>query len=108
MLFLDAGGAERRRSEGYLPRKEFFAELHHGVARMLVVRKRWAEAARVYDDIVAKFPDTTAAAEATYWAGVSRFSQSHDHAALSAVAAQLEGHYQDTVWALKASIWGQH
>jgi TolA-binding protein len=108
VLFLDAAGVERRRTEGYLPREEFFAELHHGVARLLVVRKRWGEAARVYDDIVTKFPNTTAAAEATYWGAVSRFSQSHDHTALGAVAAQLERHYPRTVWALKASIWGQH
>jgi hypothetical protein len=105
VLFLDSATVERRRSEGYLPRQEFFAELHHGVARLLFLRKRWPETIRAYDEIVSRFGDTAAAAEAMYWAGVSRYSQSHDHHVLGELAAQFERQHQHTLWARKASIW---
>jgi outer membrane protein assembly factor BamD (BamD/ComL family) len=105
VLILDPSGAERRRSEGYVPREEFFAELHLGLARVAFMRKDWAEAERLYGEVVARFPNTTGAAEAVYWRGVSRYKGTSDHTSLPAVAAEFERHYQQSPWAVKASIW---
>jgi outer membrane protein assembly factor BamD (BamD/ComL family) len=105
VLILDSSGVERRRSEGYLPREEFFAELHLGLGRAAFMRKQWAEAERFYGDVIERFPQTNGAAEAVYWRGVSRYKRTNDHMELAAVAAEFERKYQDTPWAKKASVW---
>jgi TolA-binding protein len=105
VLVLDPSGVERRRSEGYLPRDEFFAELHLGLGRAAFMRKQWADAERFYGEVIERFPQTTGAAEAVYWRGVSRYKRTNDHTELPAVAAQFDRQYQDTAWAKKASIW---
>jgi hypothetical protein len=105
VVILDPSGTERRRSEGYLPRDEFFAELHLGLARVAVMRKQWADAERFYEAVIERFPQTNAAPEAVYWRGVCRYKRTNDHRELPAVAAQFERQYQETLWAKKASIW---
>jgi hypothetical protein len=105
-LFLDSDGTERRRSEGYLPRDEFFAELHLGHARVHFMRKEWAEAEQVYDQIVSRFTRTQAAAEAAYWRGVCRYKRTNDHKALHEVPSAFKrGGVDGGIWARKASIW---
>ena len=105
VLILDPSGAERRRSEGYLPREEFFAELHLGLARLAFMRKDWAEAERLYGEVIERLPQAIGAAEAVYWRGVSRYKRTNDHTGLPAVAAELDRQYQQSLWATKASVW---
>lgn len=107
VLFLDSSGVERRRSEGYLPRDEFSAEVHHGEARVQFMRKRWADAERLYSGIVTRFGDTTAAPEAMYWRAVSRYKQTHDHAAFTELVEQFDRRNEKSVWARKAEAWRQ-
>ena len=103
VLFLDPSGVERRRMEGYLPRDAFFGELYLGLARVSFMRKDWAEAERVYDEVVSRLPDSAAAPEAMYWRAVSRYKRTNDHIPLQEVAKQLKG--TDAMWASKASVW---
>src|SRR4051812_16756861 len=105
VLILDSSGAERRRIEGYLPRDEFFAELHLGLGRAAFMRKQWTEAERYYDQVIERFPKTMGAAEAVYWRGVSRYKRTNDHTMLPATAAELDKQYPQSPWATKASIW---
>jgi TolA-binding protein len=56
--------------------------------------------------VVEKLPGTEAAAEAMYWAGVSRYKASNDPSALKATAQAFKDRYKETSWAKKASIWG--
>jgi outer membrane protein assembly factor BamD (BamD/ComL family) len=107
VLILDASGTERRRSEGYLPRDEFVAELHLGLGRLAFMQKQWTDAERHYSEVIDRFPKTTGAAEAVYWRGVSRYKRTNDHTALPAIAAEFERQYQQSPWATKASIWRQ-
>jgi len=55
--------------------------------------------------VVEKLPNSDAAAEAQYWAGVSRYKASNDGAALKATADAFKKKYSDSTWAKKASIW---
>lgn len=107
VLILDWHGKERWRIEGYLPKEEFRAELELGLARVAFVRKQWAEAERRYDEILQRYPGTKAAPEALYWRGVSHYSATHDHTALSDLAGQFKAKYPDSVWALKTVAWSQ-
>lgn len=105
VLILDSDGTERLRIEGYLPKTEFRAHLELGMARVAFMGKQWAEAERRYAEVVERYPDARVAPEAVYWRGVSRYKQTNDHAVLGEVPDQLKGKYEDSVWALKASVW---
>jgi hypothetical protein len=107
VLILDSSGVERRRSEGYLSREEFLAELHLGLARVAFIRKQWSEAEQFCDKVIERLPKTLGAAEAIYWRGVSRYKRTNDHTELPKIAAEFERQHQQTIWAMKASIWRQ-
>jgi TolA-binding protein len=105
VLIVDGTGTERHRIEGFLPADDFAAQLALGLARGAFARGDFEEAARAYADVVARFPAGDAAAEAMYWAGVSRYKATGDAAALAETAERLTREYQDTSWAKKASVW---
>jgi hypothetical protein len=105
VLIFDSNGIERARNEGYLPNLEFRAWLEMGLARIAFMHKEWTEAERRYIDVAEKYPNTSAAPEAIYWRGVSRYKATNDHSALTEVAHDLKAKYQGSVWMLKASIW---
>ena len=105
VLILDSDGEEHHRIEGFLPVDEFLSEVALGLARSAFQRQDYAEAERLYRGIVNRFPSTDAAAEALYWAGVSKYKATDDAIALRDTAAAFRGRYQDTTWAKKASVW---
>ncbi len=102
---MDSDGEERWRIEGYLPKNDFRAQLEMGLARLDVVHKHWEEAERRYAHVVETYPKSKAAPEALYWRNVSRYSRTHEVAALQSVASELEQRYPDSEWALKATVW---
>jgi hypothetical protein len=104
-LVLDENGKERHRIEGYLPRDEFVAQLVLGLARVAFMQKRWKDAEQMYDEILKKYPDSTAAPEAVYWKAVSRYKGTNDHTVLGEVPKTLQQKYPDSVWAKKAIPW---
>ena len=105
VLILESKGIERERNEGYLPNAEFRARLEMGLARIAFMHKQWAEAERKYAAVAERYPNTSAAPEAIYWRGVSRYKATNDHVALGEVADELKEKYQGSIWTLKASIW---
>ncbi|MDQ6802121.1 MAG: hypothetical protein M3041_14950 [Acidobacteriota bacterium] len=66
-------------------------------------RRRPVDAEAAY--VVENLPNTEAAAEAMYWAGVSRYKATNDASALKATAQAFKDRYKDSNWAKKASIW---
>ncbi len=105
VLVLDSDGAERLRIEGYLPKAEFRAQLEMGLARLAFMHKQWAEAERLYTQVVERYQDSKVAPEALYWRGVSHYKRTNDHTVLGELPEQFRGKYPDSVWALKASVW---
>jgi hypothetical protein len=105
VLLLDSNGNERYRIEGYLPRDEFFARLLAGEARIAFMQKRWADAERLYKQVVDRFPNSAAAAEAMYWAGVSHYKATNDHTGLAPLANDLKSKYPESIWTKAASVW---
>jgi thioredoxin-related protein len=93
VLVLAADGKERGRLEGYLPKNEFRAFLEMGLARVDFMQKKWSNS---------KF-----AAEAIYYRGVSRYSQSHDSGDLAATAQVLADKYTGSEWQLRSLPWAK-
>ncbi len=85
LVTLDRDGVERYRFEGFLPATDFLAQLALGLAHTAFARERWREAEERFRAIVRDFPETEAAPEALYWAGVSRY-KGGDPAALADTA----------------------
>lgn len=105
ILLLDAAGEERHRIEGFLPAEDFAAQLLLGLSRAAFARSAFDEAERRFREVVQSYPKTDAAAEALYWAGVSKYKLSGDASALAETARQFKTRYTDTTWATKASVW---
>jgi len=105
VLELDADGVERHRIEGFLPNDDFLAQLMLGRAQIAFAQQQWSEAERRFREIVDTLPDTDAAPEALYWAGVAPYKGTHDNSSLKATARAFTERYQDTSWAKKASVW---
>ena len=72
---------------------------------MAFKKGEWAEAERRFREIFDNLPNADAAAEAMYWAGVSRYKGKKDPVALKATAKAFTQRYKDSSWAKKASIW---
>jgi TolA-binding protein len=105
ILVVDRTGQERHRIEGFLPVDDFLPQLALGAAHAAFAAGDHAEAARRFDDILTAYGAGDAAAEAQYWAGVSRYKASGDPGALSETARRFTERFQDTSWAKKASVW---
>ena len=105
ILMIDPQGVERHRIEGFLPKDEFLAQLLLGLGQVAFHEKKFDEAAKGFDAVVQKSPNSEAAPEAQYWAGVARYKGTQDPAHLGATAKAFDDRYSDTVWAKKASVW---
>ena len=105
ILVIDRDGNERHRIEGFLPAAEFLPQLEIGAAHSSFARLDHADAERRFRAIVESHPDSDVAAEALYWAGVSRYKATGDAAALKDTAHAFGERYQGSSWAQKASVW---
>jgi tetratricopeptide (TPR) repeat protein len=105
VLLLDSQGTEHARIEGFLPADDFLAQLMLGRARIAFDAGEWAEAERRFREIAERLPNTDAAAEALYWAGVAPYKASGNPASLKATAEAFTKRYQNSPWAKKASVW---
>ena len=106
-LLLDSNGVERHRIEGFLPAADFASQILLGLGHAARAANDFAEAEKRYGEVLEKFPETDAAAEAQYWKGVSRYKATNDASALSDTARAFQTRHSDSPWAKKASVWGQ-
>ena len=105
LLVIDPEGNERHRVEGFLPAEDLLPQLMLGLGHSQFARQQWDAAERHFREIIDHFPESDAAAEAMYWAGVSRYKGNGDASALGDTAQAFTRRYQDSSWAKKASVW---
>jgi Outer membrane lipoprotein len=105
VLVLDPAGVERHRIEGFLPADDFLAQLSLGLAKAAFSRSDFTDAEQRYRAIVETYPQSETAAEALYWAGVSKDKETHDPSALQDTARAFGERYTETSWAKKSSVW---
>jgi hypothetical protein len=105
ILIIDATGKERHRIEGFLPAEDLVPQLQLGAAHLSFANADYQTAARLFDQILTERRSNDAAAEAQYWAGVSRYKATGDPTSLKETARLFKERFQDTAWAKKASVW---
>jgi hypothetical protein len=105
ILLLDPDGTERHRVEGFLDADALLAQLELGMGKSAFKRQEWPAAERHYRNVVERHGATDAAPEALYWAGVARYKATGDASALADTARAFGERYQDSPWAMKASVW---
>src|SRR4029078_12050183 len=98
-FIVDPDGKARHRIEGFLPKGDFLSQLELGLAPSESSRGQFDEAQRRFSDVRERFPDSDAAAEAQYWAGVSQYKATGDAAALQPAAQRLSERDADSAWA---------
>ena len=106
ILELDSSANVRHKIEGFLPADDFLAQLILGLGHTAFKADDWKRAEELFRRIVNELPDTEAAPEALYWAGVAAYKGSNDGKALGDTAAAFKSRYTDSSWAKKASVWG--
>lgn len=104
---MDPNGEERSRLEGYLPREEFQAHLEMGLGRVAFMKKDWAAAERYFNRVAKDFAESKFAPQAVYYAGVSRYSASHEGAELGNTATTLKEKFEGNEWQLRSIPWLQ-
>jgi len=105
ILELGPDGEEMHRVEGFVEAPELLAQLTLGLGEGAFKSKRWKDAERHFREVVTQYPKSDTAAEALYWAGVSRYRATNDASALAETAAAFAKRYSDSTWAKKSSIW---
>ena len=103
IVIMDQDASERHRIEGFLPADDFLAQLRLGLAHAARSRGDFPDAERRYRELSSGEGDV--AAEALYWAGVSRYKATNDPSALGDTAQAFSSRFTDSPWAKKASVW---
>jgi hypothetical protein len=104
LMLLGPDGNVYTEWNGFLPPTLYLAQLLLGLGKAALKQDRFEEAARFFDEVAANHPGTDAAAEALYWAAVSRYKGSHDGADLLSGWEKLRGNYPESVWRIKQSF----
>jgi TolA-binding protein len=107
VIIADPHGTERYRFEGFLPVEEFLPQVKFGLAKAAFAAGDFTRAEALFREIVSEQPNADVAAEALYWAGVAKYKGSGDPTSLAETARAFKSRYADSVWAKKASIWGE-
>ena len=102
VLVTDERGTEHHRIEGFLPKDDFLAQVRLGLAHAARAGGDFPTAEQLYGELAS---EGDLAAEATYWAGVSKYKRTNDPAALGETATRIREKYPDSTWAKKASVW---
>ncbi len=104
VIVAGADGTAYHRSVGFLPPREFLAQLKFGIAKADFDRGNYAEASAGFRKVVAEFPACVCAPEALYWLGVSEYKRTGSADAMKAEWQKLLEKYPDSEWAKKAGF----
>ncbi len=105
ILLLDADGTERHRMEGFYPVEDFLAQLELGLGKIAFQTGDYSKAEPYFRTVYEKYPQSGAAPEAAYWAGVSSYKESNKPERLGETAKLLKEKYPESEWNRKASVW---
>jgi hypothetical protein len=75
-------------------RHDFLAQLKLGLGKIAFAAKRWQDAEQSFQDVVDRHSQIDAAAEALYWAGVSRYKATGDASALAQTTAAFAARFR--------------
>ena len=75
------------------------------MARVAFMQKKFADAQKLYAEVVDRFGNLAVAAEARYWRAVSQYKSTNDHTVLGDVAKELSEKHPGDEWTLKSLPW---
>ena len=104
-IVLDSNASEKHRLEGFFAIDDFLGQLELGLAKLHFQSENYVEAEKRFREITEKHSASTAAPEATYWAGVSAYKASNDPEQLKQTGNLLKQKYPESEWAKKGSVW---
>ncbi|MCP4366111.1 MAG: tetratricopeptide repeat protein [Planctomycetes bacterium] len=104
VIVATADGTVRHRSVGPLPPNEFMAQLEFGIAKADFDRGNYAEASKVFREVLEQYSTCDCAPEAMYWLGVSEYKRTGSADAMKAEWRKLLLEYPDSPWAKKVSF----
>ena len=105
LVMLDAEGEEHHRTVGFLPPDELIPSLTLGIAKSHLDHEQHALATNVLEQLLAEYPKSDMAPEATYYMGVSRYKDTNDAGALKQAFEALQANYPASEWAKRASVY---
>jgi len=104
-IITDNSGNEAYRFVGYLPPRDYRAQLTLGEGKVAMKKEDYDKAARCFDLVNARYPESEAAPEAAYYSGVARYKKTQDAKELKASYTLMSNKYPKSEWTKKASAW---
>ncbi len=104
-ILADENGKEVERFIGYLPAKDFIAQiiLSKGLAAFHL--QRYSEARALFEEVKEEFPDSELIPEAEYFLGAAKFKETGDTYALGEMYNTLMTNYPESMWTKRCSVW---
>lgn len=88
-----------------MPVGDFLSQLQLGLAKAAFGRGDLGQAEQRFREVASEHPESEAAPEAIYWAGVSAYKASGKPDPLGKAAAELKEKYPASTWTKKSSVW---
>jgi thioredoxin-related protein len=105
LVLLDEDGEEHHRTVGFLAAEELIASLMLGIGKSYFDREQYSDAEAILKQLLAEYPKSDAAPEATYYLGVSRYKRTHDAGELKKTVHAIQKNYPQSEWAKRASVY---
>ena len=105
LVTLGAEGREHHRTVGFLPPEELIPSLMLGIAKSHLDREQFSLAVGSLEQLLAEYPKSDAAPEATYYLGVTRYKDTNNAGALKQAFEALQTHDPTSEWAKRASVY---
>ncbi|MBI1910869.1 MAG: thioredoxin fold domain-containing protein [Deltaproteobacteria bacterium] len=106
-IIADERGRELERWVGYLPPKEFIAQLTLSRGLAAFHLERFVEAIREFEMVIDDHPDSELVPEAEYFLGAANFKLTGESDKLSQVCSILMTSHPDSLWTKRCSIWSR-
>jgi tetratricopeptide (TPR) repeat protein len=102
IFVLDADGKVHYNTTGFIPPEEFVPIFLVGKARWYFDAGQLAEARATLEEMLSRCPQASAAAEAVFFLGVTKYKMTHDPKPLRAAYDELKAKYPQSDWTRRA------
>jgi tetratricopeptide (TPR) repeat protein len=102
IFVLDADGQVHYATTGFIPPEEFVPRFLVGKARWYFDAGQLAEARAALEELLSRCPHPSAAAEAIFYLGVTRYKMTHDPKPLREAYDELTAKYPQSDWTRRA------
>ena len=105
LVLLDEEGEEHHRTVGFLAPEELLPSLMLGIEKSYFDRQNFSDAESILQRLIAEYPKSDAAPEATYYLGVSRYKRTDNAKELKKAVHELEKNFPQSEWTKRASVY---